>query len=828
MRHIVLLGWSAVILPLALAPAAHSATETVLPPADRRFQESASEEVPAFDRHVLPLLGRLGCNGRACHGSFQGQGGFRLSLFGYDFDADHLALTDESSGRVDLGDPAESLILQKPTLATDHGGGRLIEPGGWQYRLLRRWIESGAPPRAEDAAAFDRLEVEPRETVFRKLGEKVQLRVVAHWSDGAREDVTPLCRFRTNDESVAVVSDSGEITAVGKGDTHVIAFYDNGTLGAGVMLPVSDQHAENFPAVKAPTKIDQLVTAKLRKLGIVPAELCTDAEFLRRVSLDMTGTLPTPEAIESFLADASSDKRERKIEELLQHPGYAAWWTTRLCDFTGNSEENLPVGGEQSMRPAKSRQWYDWLHRRVAENRPYDEIVENLVVAVSRRPGQTDEEYFQEMTAYFRDENPADFTERETMPYFWSRGRFTPPQTLRFSYAFLGIRLECAECHKHPYDQWTKDDFDQFKAFFDGINFTNAARKSSQEMKEELGLTADQDSGQYKSLFLKLAKSGTIVPWMEVTAPSPARQQALRKRQAKVTGRVLTPKLLGGDEVLAEEYADPRQPLMDWLREKDNPYFARALVNRVWADYFGVGIVDPPDDMNLANPASNEPLLAYLAESFVASGYDLQQLHREITTSHTYQRSWRINETNAKDQRNYSHALVRRLPAEVAYDALVHATSVADQMQSMHHDAAMVQDRAIGFAGSQPRYGGKYALQLFGKPPREVNCDCERSAEPSLLQTVYLRNDAEVGALIDRRDGWLKTFEGAGKNRSSAVEIDDEDFLRACYLRTLCRPPTEQEAAAALEHLARAESPQAGRRDLLWALLNTKEFLLNH
>jgi hypothetical protein len=242
-----------------------------------------------------------------------------------------------------------------------------------------------------------------------------------------------------------------------------------------------------------------------------------------------------------------------------------------------------------------------------------------------------------------------------------------------------------------------------------------------------------------------------------------------------------------------------------------------------------VGIVDPPDDMNLANPASNEPLLAYLAAAFVESGYDLKWLHREIAGSDTYQRSWRINATGAKDQRNFSHALVRRLPAEVAYDALTQATSVAEEMQAMHHDAATVQERAIGFAGSQPRFRGKYALQLFGKPARRVNCDCERSAEPSLLQTVYLRNDGEISSLLDRRDGWLRQLQEAPKGKKQpADDVDDDAFIRDCYLRTLCRPPTEEEVSAAHEYFAEAESPGAGRRDLLWALLNTKEFLLNH
>jgi hypothetical protein len=830
MSHALQGGLLALVLAACLTGAlplnAEARADEILPPASQRFALETTNETPDFRRHVLPLLGRLGCNGRACHGSFQGQGGFRLSLFGYAFAADHAALTEADSGRVDTESPDDSLILQKPTLAADHKGGKRYEPGGWEHRLLRNWIASGSPTVAEDAAELASLEIEPREIVFDKLGATAQLKVLVTWTDGSREDVTPLCRFRTNDESVAEVDVGGLVTSLGKGDTHIIAFYDNGTQGAAALLPQTDSTGGKYPSIATSTKIDELVLAKLKKLGVVPAERCTDAEFLRRVSLDMTGTLPAPEEVAAFLADESSDKRNRKIDELLERPTYAAWWTTRLCDWTGNSEANLPIGGEQSTRTAKSEQWYDWIYRRVSENTPYDEIVEGIVLARSRRAGQTDEEYFAEMSSYFRDEHPSDFTERPWMQYFWTRGRFTPPQPLRFSYAFLGIRLECAECHKHPYDQWTKEDFDQFQLFFDGVQNTTGARSRSAEMKKELGLTADQDSGQYKSLFLKLAKSGTIVPWQELSIPDPARRRS-QSRKKEVSGRVLTPKLLGGQEVLAEEYNDPREPLMEWLRREDNPYFGHALVNRVWANYFGVGLVDPPDDMNLANPPSNAPLLDYLAEGFIAGGYDLKWLHREICRSDTYQRSWRINETNKHDERNFSHALARRLPAEVAYDALVNATAAPDSMPALQQDRKVIRDeRAVGVAGANSRFAGRYALRLFGKPPREVNCDCERSEEPSLLQTVYLRNDDELYGLLDRRDGWLKEMQPVGKSKS--LTIDDQAFIEQAYLRTLCRAPTPDEHAAAIEHLADAESTDAARRELLWALLNTKEFILNH
>ena len=797
----------------------------VLPPASQRFAQAAGEEAPDFQRHVLPLLGRLGCNGRACHGSFQGQGGFRLSLFGYDFKADHDALVAGEKPRVDVKNPTESLILKKPTLTIDHEGGERYKAGGWEHHLLQRWVEAGAKPVGENAAALLSIELEPKEILFAAASQTQQLKIVAHWSDGTHEDVTPLCRFRTNDESIATVSEAGLVTSVGKGDTHVVAFYDNGTMSVPVGLPVSDQLGPRYPPVATPTRIDELIVAKLRKLGIVPSDVCNDAEFLRRVSLDMTGTLPRPEEIEAFLADTSAGKRARKIDDLLARPTYAAWWATRLGDWTGNGERNLPEGGEQGMRREKSAKWYEWLYRRLDENVPFDKLVEGIVLAVSRQSGQSDEEYFAEMSAYYREQDPADFAARETMPYFWSGNRFTPPQPLRFSYAFLGIRLECAQCHKHPYDQWTKDDYDQFQVFFEGIRQGGANGGIAKTMKQDLGLTADQDSGGYKSLFSKLVHEGKVVPWQEVTAPDwkKGRGRSRPARKDNATTRVITPKLLGGEKVIETEYSDPREPLMEWLRQPDNPYFAKAIVNRIWANYFGVGIVEPPDDMNLANPPSNRELLDDLAERFVARGYNLKWLHREITTSDAYQRSWRPNSTNRLDERNFSHALIRRLPAELAYDSLTQAAASSSKRQALCEDAAAVWQRAIGVSSGYSRnYDGSYALKLFGKPERSVACDCERSSEPSMLQTVYMRNDGEVLKLLDDESSWVREV------TATEPPSTKSELVRAAYLRSVSRPPSESEVASGLEHLAQAKDLRSGLKDLLWALVNTKEFLLNH
>jgi len=800
-----------------------SASAETLPPVSQRFA-AAGKEVPSLQRHVIPLLGRLGCNGRACHGSFQGQGGFRLSLFGYDFKADHDALLGGKQPRSDLKDPAASLLLQKPTRAVPHKGGKLMEVGGWEYRLIQRWLQAGAPAVQETDAHFVTLEVEPKEIVFGKVGDTTRLRVTAHWSDGVQEDVTPLCRFRSNDEALATIDETGLIRAASAGDTAVVAFYDNGVVPVQVLLPVSDKFGPNYPPVATPTMIDELVVAKLRKLGVLPSELCSDAEFLRRLSLDLTGTLPTGAEAAAFLADARADKRSRKIDELLTRPTYAAWWATRLGDITGNSDRNGPLGGEQSLNRDKSAQWYQWLYRRVQENMPYDRIIEGFVLAVGRQPGHSYDDYCKEMSSYFRKDNPADFSTRATMPYFWTRRSLgkTEEKALGFAHAFLGLSLQCAQCHKHPYDQWTKQDFDQFTAFFNGVRQGGGSREAVAAMKQEFGLAKlDEDSGQYKKLFVQLLADGKVLPFKELTVPPrPAAPRPNAKPNPKL-GRVITPKLLGGDEVVSHKYDDPRQPLMDWLRQEDNPYFARALVNRVWAGYFGAGLIEATDDQNLANPPSNPALLDYLSHEFIRQKYDLKWLHRTIASSHAYQRSWQPNATNRLDERNHSRAVLRRLPAEVAYDALTCATAGDEALQALHQ--APSNGRAIGVNSSfgALRDGSSYAVNLFGKPPREINCDCERSSEPTLLQTVYLRNDQEIYKLLDRKDGWLAQV-------AAQKERDADALIRQAYLRTLSRLPNEREFGTARRHFDEAGNFVAGLRDLLWVLLNTKEFMVNH
>jgi hypothetical protein len=360
------------------------------------FKGTEGGTEPSFRRHVVPLMSRLGCSGRECHGSFQGRGGFQLSLFGYDFDNDHGQMTtadngDEGEVRVNLKSPAESLLLRKGAALMSHKGKERFAKGSWEYNLLLRWIGGGARIDVAETGEFDRLEVLPKEIVFRQPGDAAQLRVLAHWKDGTVEDVTEITRFRSNDESVAAVSETGRVTSSGKGDSHVVAFYDNGVVPVAVMLPASAP--ASYPkVVAAKNKVDELVNAKLRKAGIIPSPLCSDADFLRRASLDVTGTLPTPREVEAFLADKTADKRDRKIDELLERPGYAAWWTTKLCDFTGNNPavlrgNNLAANlGQVNFGPQLSRQWFDWVYARISQNKPYDELAAGIVLGLDAGP----------------------------------------------------------------------------------------------------------------------------------------------------------------------------------------------------------------------------------------------------------------------------------------------------------------------------------------------------------------------------------------------------------------------------------------------------------
>ncbi|MDG2015156.1 MAG: DUF1549 and DUF1553 domain-containing protein, partial [Pirellulaceae bacterium] len=706
-----------------------SALEQAMPAVDVRFAQD-SNEVPDFQRHVGPLLGRLGCNGRSCHGSFQGQGGLQLSLFGYDFEKDHQALSADGTYRVDLEDPEGSLILTKPTDPEDHGGGQRFSDDSWQYRLIKNWISGGAEDLKSNVRLSE-LKVFPSD-ILSKPQQIDQLSVIAKWSDGTEEDVTPLSRFQSNNPQVASIDKNGEIIGGDRGDTHLIVFYDNEVVSVPVISSVNHSLPTPKMPFAKPTAIDHLVMDKLDRLGIQPSPTVGDLAFLRRVSLDIAGTLPSPAEIRAFLADNAVDKRARKIDELLETDAYAAWWTTFLGDMTGNSSRQLTNVAYEDMA---AKGWYRWLHQRVKENVPYDEIVRGIVLSKSRTDGESLTEYSTRMSADYQDAKADRFADSPTMPYYWMRREFQTSDTLAISFAhsFLGVRIQCAQCHKHPFDQWTQDDFKQFARFFSGVSIKQPQRAVSGE-KEELQAIYEKleidptkvRGGNLRRQLSQKARQGEIVPFAELNVGPPRKsrdelkaeqesmKQAMEQKQTvadpddemmggKADAKKEPPKnaknkkkltraerrelqrkqqarrraqqrrnrfysdaiLLGGSGVALSDFTDARVPAMNWLAHEENPYFAKAIVNRVWARYFGIGIVEPADDLNLANPPSNGPLLDYLADGFVENEYDLKWLHREIANSHIYQLSWETNPSNEHDRRNFSHALPRRLAAEV-------------------------------------------------------------------------------------------------------------------------------------------------------------------
>lgn len=812
---------SPLLLALALcAPAAASAETAVLAPVAERFRSPRGREVPDFQRHVMPLIGRLGCNGRACHGSFQGRGGFRLSLFGYDFQSDHAALKE---GRINVASPEKSLILTKPTDAETHEGGLRYEKGSWQHHLLHRWIEGGGKFDSGRTHKLTRLDVTPAEIVFRKAGERVSLRVVAVWEDGWREDVTPLCRFQTNDDVIAGVDEQGRVTAGRPGDSHVVVSYDKAVQPVPVLQPFTRKTGANYPAVPTLTEIDRLVVRKLRKLGVVPSRLSSDSDFLRRVSLDIAGTLPTADEVQRFLADRSPNKRSRKIDELLKTPGYAAKWTTLFNDLVGNNLREyltvIPFGtGNQDT--------YDWLYKRVENNTPYDDLVEGIVTAVGMKPGQSYTEYCREMSDHYRGGDRT-FADHDHLHYYWARASFREVETraIAFAHGFLGMRIQCAQCHKHPFDEWSKDDFHQFKNFFAKINFRyfgpKEATREYNAIAAALGATNRRELGRLRRKFPQLMREGKTVPFHATFLTD----EIQRTPNANDYPEFNNAKLLGGDVVEIANLKDPRTVVMQWLRRPDNRFFARAFVNRVWASYFNVGIVDPPDDFSLANPPSNKPLLDSLSKGFIESGFDMKWLHREIANSRTYQLSWEPNDTNRADRRNFSHAIARRLPAEVVYDSLQLATASDKKVAQLHaSNAGRALAVATGPRSEQRNRPPFYAMRVFGRSTRESNCDCDRSFDPSLMQSIYAQNDSDIWRALDSSDGWLSQLQRERKlNKASLPGV-----IEQAYLRSLSRLPDNTERRRALAHVQGASDPRTGLRDLMWALLNTKEFIVNH
>ncbi|HLJ94992.1 MAG TPA: DUF1549 and DUF1553 domain-containing protein [Gemmataceae bacterium] len=791
-----------------------------------------------FERHLVGIFGRMGCNSGSCHGSFQGRGGFRLSLFGYDPEKDYLALTRDNFGRrIDAVDPDHSLLLLKPTGQVEHGGGLRFAKDSWAYQLLRTWIVQGASwtKGSGDVAA---ITVTPPEYRFPMTGESVRLAVRARFADGTEEDITRFCDFRTNDDAIAEVDASGAVKALRPGDTSIVVSYRGNVLAVRVMVPVAVAAGFHYPELATVNYIDREVFAKLRNLNIIPSDLSGDAEFLRRVTIDTIGSLPAPEEVRAFLADPDPDKRLKKIDALLASPLHAALWATKFCDITGNNTDALEQ--PRDMQTKRSQMWHDWLRKRFAENRPYDEIVHDILCATSR-DGLSVEDWIQQVNALDSAAKKGfvtTYAEKPTLDLFWRRQQNVPIEQWgeKTAAAFMGVRLECAQCHKHPFDRWTQADYRAYANIFGAV-----VVGSSPEAKQRI----DAENSERKQK--GTANKGQMPVVREVFVVA-GRNRALPDPD---TNRPLPPKALGGPVIQADKGKDPRAVLYDWLHAPDNPFFARSFVNRVWGHYFGIGLVDPVDNFSLANPPSNERLLDALAKDFVDHHYDIRHLEHTVLHSRVYQLTSATNPSNKLDRNNYSHAGLRPMMAEVVLDVLNTALGVTETFGPDAPPGA----RAIEVGSSRLQNGNlAFAFRIFGRPPRTSACDCERALDPALPQTLFRMTDSSLLAKLQK---------GRLQQLLASTKTDDE-ILEELFLATLTRFPTEAEKQqfATYRHgrmknvaapaVLVAESPpkgkggpapakkpgnreqpeQAARRaafaDALWALINTREFILNH
>jgi hypothetical protein len=758
-----------------------------------------------FERQIMGLFGRMGCNSGSCHGSFQGRGGFRLSLFGYDPEKDYLAITrDVFSRRVNSVDPESSLLLLKAAGQVEHGGGQRFTKDSWQYRLFRDWIVSGVP-WVKGSGDVTKIAITPPEYHFQKMGQSGRLVVTAQFADGSREDITRFCDFRTNDDAVAEVNTMGQVKGLQPGDTSIVVSYRGTVLAVRILVPVELPPGLKYPRPPEVNYIDREVFAKLRDLKIVPAELSNDAEFLRRVTIDTIGSLPSPEEVKAFLADNDPNKRAKKIESLLTHPLHAALWATKFSDITGNDTNALEQ--PRDMQTKRSQMWHDWFRKRVAENLPYDEIVHGVLCATSR-DSQSPEEWLKQVKAI---EEAAEkgfatsYADRPSLDLFWRRQQNVPIEQWgeKTAAAFMGIRLECAQCHKHPFDRWTQADYRAY-----GNVFSQVAFAASPEAQKVINA---ENAERRKNANGKNRRQQTVIREIFVGAAGRGRQPLLHPD----TNKPLPAKALGGPEITPANGQDSRVALYDWLHAPDNPFFAKSFVNRVWGHYLGVGIVDPVDNFSLANPASNEKLLDALAKDFVEHKYDIRRLERTILMSRVYQLSSATNATNKLDRNNYSHAYIRPMMAEVVLDVLNSALGVTEKFGP----DAPAESRAIEIGSSRLQNPNlAYAFRIFGRPPRTSACDCERALDPALPQTLYRMTDANLLGKLQR--GRLADL--------LKTQQSDSEILEELFLATLTRFPTPAEKQYFESYRTKKTNRQEVFQDTLWALINTREFILNH
>jgi hypothetical protein len=701
----------------------------------------ANAEVPvSYVREVLPILTKAGCNAGACHGAAMGRGGFKLSLFGYDPAFDYQQIVQSAEGRrVVLSEPERSVLLQKPSLVMEHGGGERLKAGSREYNTLRGWLEDGAPEPEAKPPTVTALNVWPARRVM-VPGEQQQLIVRATWSDGRAEDVTATARLDALNDGVASVTPAGLVTAKEPGETHIMVRFGGQVGLAQVTLPYAT--VDKYPAVPANNFIDEKLVAKWKDLGLTPSDLCSDEEFLRRLYLDAIGTLPAPDEIKAFLADKDSGKRKKAIDKVLDRPEFVDFWALKWGDLLRINRDALEEKGMWA--------FYNWVRAALRDNKPIDEFAREVITA----EGST------------FTEGPANFYRLSRDPLDWSEST---------AQVFLGVRIQCARCHHHPFEKWSQDDYYGLSAFF-----VRLGTKTSQEF----GIF-----GRETVVYLR--------PTGEQTQPKKG---------------VVKPHPLDGADT--DDPFDRRRALAEWLTAKDNPFFARNIVNRFWGYTMGRGLVEPLDDMRATNPASNPELLDALAKDFVDHKYDLKHLLRTIMNSRAYQLSSLKTEGNAADRANVYHtrATVKRLTAEQLADALDFATGTREKYQGLP-----LGTRAIQLPDTKVR---SFLLDTFGRPPRQITCECERSTQPNIAQALHLLNGDFLNKKIAAPTGRVEALLKAKKPLPEVVE--------ELYLVTLSRPPQAGEVVKALDWIKKAPTEREGVQDLLWVLLNRGEFLFNH
>ena len=704
----------------------------------------AKEDRPiSFKLDVMPVFMKASCNSGPCHGSSRGKDGFRLSLFGFDPDGDYDRLTREFIGRrINLALPEDSLMLTKATGAVQHTGGQSFTKDTEYYDSMLRWLKAGVPKDPADVAKVTGIELYPKQAVLEGTGATQRLTVRATYSDGTDRDITHLAAIVSNNDGSVQVSKDGMLTAGERGEAFILARYDTFTVGSQTLV-IPEGLKFTFPDIKPVNYVDELVYAKLKKLRIAPSEVSADSVFLRRVYVDIIGKLPTPAEVAEFEADLSTGKRERVINELIDRTEFADMWVMKWGELL-RVRSQPQNAGYFSVKNTKG--YYDWLREQIVNNVPVDKMVKELLAS----NGSTFE-------------NPAaNYYKLETQ---------TLQTTENVAQVFMGMRLQCAQCHNHPFDRWTMDDYYSFAAFF-----TQVGRKRGEDPRDTI--VYNRGSGEQRHI---------------------------------VTGKNAKPKFLGGEYPEIKPGQDRRAVLAEWIASPRNPYFARNLVNIVWAHFMGKGIIDPVDDVRVSNPPSNPELLDELARRFTQSNYDFKQLTRDICNSRTYQLSTRANDSNASDEKNFSKAAIRRLRAEVLFDAINQVTDNTEKFQRMARGQGAVQI-----------YDGRvsnYFLTTFGRAKRDTVCACEVVMDPSLSQALHLMNGDTVNNKIIS-GGVVKKLMASKK---SPKEITDE-----LYLRALARKPTKEEWAKLEPFFTDQKGWETALNDLFWSLLNSKEFMFNH